>query len=252
MMSNVAQKVSLRQERDEVSRSSGVILTSTGWIDGGGIDLLTHIVETFQIDVVLVIGHDRLYSSLQAESVAINKTSGRDLVVAKISRSGGTVQRTEADKRRLRRAKIHDYFYGTRILDAPQIYGPARLELQLHKYTLLRCGDEKLSQSMVPLGSGNAPAAGTSGLSLSPVQASQDMLHCLLGVLYTPTQQQRQQQSDMDGDDDMAVALLNSNVAGFLYVVEVNLEMNVLTVLSPSPAPLPGSNLLLGTIKWVE
>jgi polyribonucleotide 5'-hydroxyl-kinase len=260
MASNLAEKVNARQDCDAASKSSGIIVTSTGWIDAGGIDLLTHIIRVWQIDVVLVNGHDRLYSSLQSESIAMSAAGQGELTVIKLMRSGGAVQRSDSDRRRLRKAKIHDYFYGTRRSDASgaglggdsdglSLFSPSRIDLQLHRYTLLRCGDEKLSQSMVPLG-GQATAVAAPALRLAPAVASMEMEHCLLGVLYAPTSQ-KQQDGDVD-DLDMGVALLNCNVAGFVYVVKVDLDMNVLTVLAPSSGPLPGTNLIVGLVKWVE
>lgn len=262
MISNLAEKVNSRQECDNSSKASGVIVASTGWVDVGGIDLLTHIIRAWEIDVVLVTGHDRLYSSLQSESVAMNTAGQGDLTVIKLMRSGGAVQRSDGDRRRLRKVKIHDYFYGTRRADSSgavlgidhpdgniSLFSPSRIDLQLHRYTLLRCGDEKLSQSMVPLGGQLTTAASAPALRLSPVVASMDLEHCILGVLYTPTHQQQDGESE---ELDMGVALLNCNVAGFVYVVKVDLDMNMITVLAPSSGPLPGTNLIVGSVKWVE
>lgn len=37
-----------------------------GWVDGQGKDVLAHICRAFHADVVLVIGDDKLHSSMQA------------------------------------------------------------------------------------------------------------------------------------------------------------------------------------------
>ena len=258
MIVNLAEKVRQRQDRDASSQASGLIVTSVGWVDGGGLDLLTHIIKAFRINVVIVNGHDRLFASLQTEAGGgAGGAEAADVTVIKLMRSGGAVQRTDSDRRRLRKAKIHDYFYGTRRVEAGGLSGevsgsgmsvfcPSRVDLPLHKYSLLRCADEKLSQSMVPLGGLPLSTAASSSLRLTPIGASLGIENCLLGVLHTPSP------AGGETEEDMGVALLNSNIAGFVYVVKVDLDMNVLTVLSPSPGPLPSTYLVLGSVKWVE
>ncbi len=50
--------------------------------------------------------------------------------------------------------------------------------------------------------------------------------------------------------DDVPQSLLRANVAGFLYVVSINLETDTMTVLAPCTALLPSRYLLLGSVKW--
>ncbi len=47
-------------------------------------------------------------------------------------------------------------------------------------------------------------------------------------------------------------ALMNSPVAGFIYVCEVDEERRKLTVLSPSPGKLPFIYLIMGNLKWID
>ena len=56
-------------------------------MDGEGYNVLLHCIQAFKIDVVLVMGHDRLYSSLAA-----SLPEGAATIV-KLPRSGGVVQR---------------------------------------------------------------------------------------------------------------------------------------------------------------
>ena len=43
-----------------------MIINSMGWIDGLGYELILHSLKTFRVDVILVIGQDRLYSQLSS------------------------------------------------------------------------------------------------------------------------------------------------------------------------------------------
>ncbi len=56
------------------------------WVDGPGLELLQYCVQTLSIDVVLVMSHDRLHSSLLA-------SAGDGVTVVKLAHSGGVVQR---------------------------------------------------------------------------------------------------------------------------------------------------------------
>jgi hypothetical protein len=46
--------------------------------------------------------------------------------------------------------------------------------------------------------------------------------------------------------------LLNCNIAGFVSIVGVDLERDVMTLLCPCPGSLPSSYLLVGSVKWME
>lgn len=89
LISNLASKINDRLARDEDARSSGIIVNTTGWIDGEGFTLLMHAIQTLGIDVVLVMGHDKLYSNL---ITALDGTA-KAATVVKLPRSGGVVSR---------------------------------------------------------------------------------------------------------------------------------------------------------------
>ena len=45
--------------------ASGLIINSMGWVQDLGYDLLLHTLHALKVDVVLVLGDDRLYANLQ-------------------------------------------------------------------------------------------------------------------------------------------------------------------------------------------
>ena len=47
--------------------AAGWIINWMGWVDGQGYDLLVDAVAALGVDVLLVVGHDRLFAKLQAE-----------------------------------------------------------------------------------------------------------------------------------------------------------------------------------------
>lgn len=54
------------------------------WVDGLGLQLLAHAITVLEIDVVLVMKHDRLYADMVA-------TLPRSVAVINLPRSGGAV-----------------------------------------------------------------------------------------------------------------------------------------------------------------
>jgi polyribonucleotide 5'-hydroxyl-kinase len=94
---------------------------------------------------------------------------------------------------------------------------------------------------MRPLGqeTSGTQGGGTSG-GLQPVPPSSDLEHAVLAVLQAPD----------DGSSDGQ--RVPSNIAGFVYVVKLELDLNTVTVLSPCPGKLPSLDFVVGSIKWVE
>lgn len=260
-VTSLADAIAQKHAVDSDSRASGLIVNTGAWSDqaGGsmGTELLHHAIEAFEIDIVLVIGHDRLYASLQdwsntrhaavREKDADNwrQQARKNLIVAKLPRSGGVVARTEVSRRRARRARVHEYFYGKKRIVAgeeqPPRFRPHRLELSLSSCTFLSNGGVRLSESMRPLGqeTSGTQGGGTSG-GLQPVPPSSDLEHAVLAVLQAPD----------DGSSDGQ--RVPSNIAGFVYVVKLELDLNTVTVLSPCPGKLPSLDFVVGSIKWVE
>lgn len=289
-VANLAQKVDLRQEHDLNSSSSGIIVSTSGWIDGPGYDTLQDIIRLYSIDLIIVIGHDRLYSLLSAHATSsAPDPSNPPLTVIKLPKSGGTVYRSDSDRRRLRRSKITQYFYGKRspsdlmtslstlssatsastslqsqIESLPNRYSPSRIELSLKNYNLLKPGGIQLPQSMMPLGqSMEKTSTNINELKLVACPLSIDLEHAVIAVLHgtntlhganatAPTFVTPSTLTESAGDGDPLQLLLSTNVAGFICVVKIDLEHDILTVLSPCPGHLPSTNILVGSIKWVE
>jgi polyribonucleotide 5'-hydroxyl-kinase len=61
----MGRKIDERLKRDDSARSSGIIVNTNGWIQNEGFDLLLRTVTALRINVVLIMGHDRLYSMMK-------------------------------------------------------------------------------------------------------------------------------------------------------------------------------------------
>jgi polyribonucleotide 5'-hydroxyl-kinase len=165
---------------------------------------------------------------------------------------------------------VHEYFYGKQLPSPPGSssglagsgpeqaprFRPHRLELSLSGCTFLSAGGVRLSDSMRPLGTGQeeekAAGAGAGGAGrLLPVPPSADLEHAMLAVLHPPPLL-AEHSKEHSKEDSEGGGYMNSNIAGFVYVVKLEPELNTVTVLSPCPGKLPSTTFLLGSIKWVE
>ena len=116
----------------------------------------------------------------------------------------------------------------------------------------MRAGGLELSEGMKLIGESSENA----DIKLTRALASNDLVNCILAVLHAGDDSE-EDTSVLDpaaaaGSIDVPQHLLHSNVAGFVWVVQIDIDRDVLTVLSPCPGALPSKYLLLGSIKWVE
>lgn len=202
--------------------SSGVVIDTPGWIDGGGfsIDLLVSALQILQVDVALVMGDDRLFSKLNnALKGAQGAEHDNKITVVKLRRSEGVVQRHEAHRHRLRNKRIKEFFYGPTLppLPAPSAsteddktaadggkggatpavlvmppavtLSPCRLELKLNQVKLWSYVGNSSGSTAGSLG-GLLPVTGEStadktALERFPASRAADLLHTLMAVFHT-------------------------------------------------------------------
>ncbi|XP_057541002.1 protein CLP1 homolog [Amaranthus tricolor] len=93
-------------------------------------------------------------------------------------------------------------------------------------------GGPQAPRSALPIGA--EPAADLT--RVVPVNISQDLLHLVLAVSYAKNQEE----------------IISSNVAGFVYITDIDVQRRKITYLAPSAGELPGRILLLGTLTWLE
>uniref|UniRef100_M4BKZ8 Protein CLP1 homolog n=1 Tax=Hyaloperonospora arabidopsidis (strain Emoy2) TaxID=559515 RepID=M4BKZ8_HYAAE len=111
----LASTVKRRLEKDDEVNASGCVINTCGWVDGMGFDLLVDAIKDFEVDVVLVIGQDRLYSRLQSTLTGAT-SSGVDRSIVKLTRSDGVVPMNSKLRSAARINCIREYFYGVHSL----------------------------------------------------------------------------------------------------------------------------------------
>lgn len=212
--------------------------------------MLLHTVDALRISVILIMGHDRLYSMMNSH---FNKLPQYKLKIIKLPRSGGVVSRDANFRRQLRSQATKRYFYGGTIVNpaassgsssknnrVPQLT-PFLAHLPFGEVTLFRLSSVALSASLLPV----AGTQATEPVQLTPVEITEQLQHSLLAVCH-PNAVQRYEESGQ------ARELYESGIAGFVIVERVLTDTDMLHLLSPCAGALPSHTLLIGDITWME
>ncbi|KAK2746321.1 Cleavage polyadenylation factor subunit clp1 [Myotisia sp. PD_48] len=121
LLSRLALAVSGRLSEDAESREAGIIIDTPGEISQGraGEDVIHHIVTEFSINTILVLGSERLFSTMAknydgkpiAKSPSASSFDER-ITVVKLPKSGGCVDRDAEFMKTSRESQIRSYFFG--------------------------------------------------------------------------------------------------------------------------------------------
>jgi polyribonucleotide 5'-hydroxyl-kinase len=252
----MGRKIDERLKRDDSARSSGIIVNTNGWIQNEGFDLLVKTVTALRINVILIVGHDRLYSMMK-KSIATADTTNA-IKIIKVPRSGGVVSRASNYMLNSRSRSIRRYFYGA-MLDPPSTgstttttttnlstqripqLSPFAVQMPFNKLQLYKLSSISLSASLLPV----AAAQATEPVQLQPVEISEKLQHCLLAVCH-PQAVASYEESGKAKD------LYESGVAGFCVVERIVMDSEMIHLLSPCAGSLASNTLIIGDITWME
>ncbi|KAJ7969404.1 Protein CLP1-like [Quillaja saponaria] len=205
------------------SQAAGMVINTMGWIEGVGYDLLLHSIRTFKANVVLVLGQEKLCSMLKEVL-----KSEPNVDVVKLQKSGGVVSRNAKFRQKARSYRIREYFYGL----ANDLSPHSNIANFSDLYVYRIGGGPQAPRSALPIGA--EPVADPT--RLVPVNINRDLLHLVLAVSYAK------------GPDE----IISSNVAGFIYITDVDIQRKKITYLAPSAGELPSKYLIVGTLTWLE
>ncbi|KZV36517.1 hypothetical protein F511_15688 [Dorcoceras hygrometricum] len=205
------------------SRASGMVINTMGWIEGVGYELLLHAIDTLNVTVVLVLGQEKLWSMLR--DVYKNKVN---VDVVKLQKSGGVVSRNAKVRQKSRAYRIREYFYGLANDLSPHSSVANFSDLSIYRIG----GGPQAPRSALPIGA--EPSADPT--RLIPVTVNQDLLHLVLAVSFATE----------------PAEIISSNVAGFIWITDINFDSKKITYLAPSAGSLPGRYLIMGSLTWYE
>ncbi|KAK6098749.1 Cleavage polyadenylation factor subunit clp1 [Batrachochytrium dendrobatidis] len=247
LYNSIVKKLSLvvdKKLESSENKASGLIAdTPSQFADPNGFEHLNHTIEALKANVILVIGHERLYSDL------FRKYSDKPgMNVVKLNKSGGVVTRDKEIRRKMQMQRVKEYFYGTHKTEMM----PFSQTVPFSEVVVRRVGEGILApSSALPLGT-ERKQQDTKYVKVEPgdillhsiLALSQAPLPGVVGPSGLPTK--------IYTPEEESQTLLESNVAGFIYISEVEDERRKMTVLAPSPGKIPKQFLIMGTLKWMD
>jgi polyribonucleotide 5'-hydroxyl-kinase len=224
----LASVVEERERRDAAAGASGILVNTMGWVEGLGYDLLLHAAKVLKVNTVVVVGQDRLHSQLKRSlggGSGGSGGSGGRVAVVKAAKSDGVVLRSKEQRQDARQRRVEEYFYGLR-KDLMPVSQTAKIEsLEVYRVG----GGPKAPRSALPIGATSV----SDPLKISKVSDFRDILNCMVGVSHASSPEE----------------LLNANMAGFIYIQDVDVEKGTVTYLSPRDGALPSTLMLAGTYR---
>ncbi|KAK6913201.1 Clp1, N-terminal beta-sandwich domain [Dillenia turbinata] len=211
------------------SRAAGMVINTMGWIEGVGYKLLLHAIDTFNANVVLVLGQEKLYSMIKN---VLKKKPNVDVV--KLQKSGGVVSRNTRVRQKARSYRIRKYFYGLSNDPSPHSNIANFSDLVVYRVG----GGPQAPRSALPIGA--KPAADPT--RLVSVNINRGLLHSVLAVSFAKEPDQ----------------IISSNVAGFIYITDIDIQrfeisnFRLIAVYQKHKGQLPGKFLIVGTLTWIE
>ncbi|KAG0368283.1 Pre-mRNA cleavage complex II protein Clp1-domain-containing protein [Gamsiella multidivaricata] len=231
LLARLAQSVNRRLEEDEAARKSGIVIDTNGLIDATGYEVIANCIKAFSVDVIIVLGHERLYSDMTRLHQKPATVTSPGIAVIKLAKSGGVVERDSGFRRQTQNQKIREYFYGT----AKSELAPYSTMINYHDVEILRVGEGSLApSSALPIGEDRK----VSETQVVKVEPGEHLLHSVLAV--------------SNADKMKEPEILETNLAGFVYVSEIHETRKKITVLSPCPGRIPKKFWWLGSLKWAE
>ncbi|CAH1238295.1 polyribonucleotide 5'-hydroxyl-kinase Clp1-like [Branchiostoma lanceolatum] len=220
----IAKCADVFNQRCELNRQasvSGCIINTCGWVKGEGYRSILHAAREFEVDVIIVLDQERLYNDLKRDLPGFVK-------VVLQPKSGGVVERPQPVRRSAREDRVREYFYGVR-----QPLYPHSFDVKFADVSLYQVGAPALPDSCLPLDTQQENPY----TKLVHIQPGAQIVHHVLSLSMA---------------DSLKDNLIDTNIAGFICVTNVDMERQVMTVLSPAPRPLPKRYMLLTDIRFMD
>ncbi|KAL8997618.1 MAG: hypothetical protein Q9169_003165 [Polycauliona sp. 2 TL-2023] len=216
---------------DPRAGSSGCLIDTPGSISQGkgGYEIIQHIVSEFSINVLVILGSERLYSDMlrrfNGQSIGIGET----ITVIKLDRSGGSVDRDEDFLRRSRKTQFLKYFYG----DTRMELHPRTVECDFNYISIYRIPDttSDLLASLLPGGEAEDDDLSHQKPIYEKVVPSPQMQNGILAIV----------QAEMN---DTPERIRDASVIGFVQITEVDEKRRKLKILPPIGLQIPRRALI--------
>ncbi|CZS89296.1 probable Protein clp1 [Rhynchosporium agropyri] len=218
-----------RLNEDPSIKSTGMIIDTPGVISQGkaGYEIISHIVSELQVNVILVIGSERLHSEMQRRFITSKPPSNETITLVKLDKSGGCVDRDEAFMQQVREATLKEYFFG----DLKTTLSPHTQQLGFDDVLIYKIRDTD-TMSFMP-----GDAEEIEKAIYERATPNSMMHHCMLAVMYANI-------------TDAQHTVRDASVMGFVFVSEVDEKRKRIRVLAPMNTKIVDRPMIWGS--WPE
>ncbi|KAI6712011.1 hypothetical protein JHW43_005468 [Diplocarpon mali] len=229
IISRLALAAMSRLSEDTIIKSTGMILDTPGIISQGkgGYELISHIVSEFSVNVILVIGSERLHSEMQRRFSTYKTSTNESITLVKLDKSGGCVDRDESFMQQTREAALKEYFFG----DLKTTLSPHTQQLAFDDVLIYKVREAD-GLSFLPGGEEEGERQ-----LYEKLEPNSMMLHCILAIMYAST---------ADSQD----TLRDASVMGFVFITEVDEKRRRIKVLAPMNTKIIDRPMIWGS--WPE
>ncbi|KAJ7827467.1 Pre-mRNA cleavage complex II protein Clp1-domain-containing protein [Mycena olivaceomarginata] len=200
--------------------------------------LIKACVDAFKINVILVVGHEKL-------NVEMQRTYARQLTVVKIPKSGGVVELDHLYRERVHNYQLHSYFYG-QIIPPPAgissallggetlsdlVLSPSSTVINFGDLSIFRIGAETMApSSALPIGAARAVSE-TQAVPIDPAMPGSGLLNA----------------SERYDEE-----ILDLPISGFIVVTNLDIPHRKMTILAPNQGSVIGRTAVIGSFEWSE
>lgn len=262
------------------AEDSGTVIVDTPPLNVSNWKIIQHIVDSFQINLILVVGNERLLVDLRKKL-----TLPEDFAMIKIPRSSGCIEKEPKYERDLQQRAIRQYFYG---VERSQL-NPYTLHCSVKDFVFLRplqidsnsaefldfmngdAEDDEIIRPKVEDDDDYDPLSGNSNKSaLKPnfkydtmfervVEPKEmDLTNVILSIIDDKAIDlvklvTNAKLSDKEKTLELTKQVVSRSVLGFAYVTGCDDETGKLKLLIPSPvSTMPGKILVITQMRYLE
>ncbi|KAJ7172191.1 Pre-mRNA cleavage complex II protein Clp1-domain-containing protein [Mycena filopes] len=257
LIRNLGENINEKYQVDLQGRTAGLIVdTPSSFASGPGSSderqrLIKACVDAFKINVILVVGHEKL-------NVEMQRTYASRLTVVKIPKSGGVVELDHLYRERVHNYQLHTYMYGQIIPPPPGIssaslggetlsdlvLSPSSTIINFDDLSIFRIGAETMApSSALPIGAARAVSE-TQAVAIDPAQPGSGLLNAVLAILALPVNTDESERYDEE--------ILDLPISGFIIVTNLDIPHRKMTILAPNQGSVVGRTAVIGSFEWQE
>ncbi|CCM00528.1 uncharacterized protein FIBRA_02562 [Fibroporia radiculosa] len=261
LIRNLGENIAERWDADAECRAAGLIVdTPASFASSSGPQgdhrhaLIKACVDAFRINVILVVGHEKL-------NVEMQRAYGNRISIVKIPKSGGVVELDSSYRERVRKYQLQNYMYGKVIPPPPGLsalpylqggeqtsdltlnLAPSSSVIMFSDLVIYRIGEETMAPtSALPIGAARVVSE-MQPLIVDPAQPGSGLYNAVLALLSPPNPDESERYDE---------EILDLSVVGFLVITALDIPNKRMTVLAPGQGSFAGRTAIVGSFEWQE